>query len=493
MSRLLDSLAKDPKKLMIAIIAAYFTIFLALAILKHESFHSTAFDLGIFDQNVWMFSKGHSAVNTVNGFQPFADHIQPILFIPAAIYKFVDSPIVLLVLQVAMISLGAIPLYLLAKKKLGGKIAAAFVFAYFMYSPTQYLTLFDFHTEAFLILFLLFAIYFLIEKSTGWLFVFLFLAGLTKEYIPIIFLFFAAYMLIMQKRKKAAAAAALIGIAWLALNYGIVLNSYQYNSLHIYQGYYGSQATLGGKIASIITGLFTIDKIGYTFLMLFPLAGLSLLGIELLPFAAPGLALVLLKSSTTYKSIITHHTAFIMPFLFAAAVMGFQRAVRIFGEKRKKILTIALLLCSIASFAAYGPFTVLYNANTFNAWSSHAKSGHELLKNIPQDAVVSATTWAVPHLSERSKIYMFPAPFIYYGSDLPEGQKAQWLDTTPDYVVLDTSRKDIMLDDKLIQAQSCELAMTGRYTITYDKNGWILLKRSAEGKNAADRLCAQTR
>ncbi|MEK6837036.1 MAG: DUF2079 domain-containing protein, partial [Nanoarchaeota archaeon] len=70
----------QPAKLMLAAVAAYFIIFSALSVLKHEAFNSTAFDLGIFDQNVWMFSNGQNFVNTVNGFYPFADHIQPILY-----------------------------------------------------------------------------------------------------------------------------------------------------------------------------------------------------------------------------------------------------------------------------------------------------------------------------------------------------------------------------------------------------------------------------
>ncbi len=481
-------------KLMIAAVAAYFVIFSALSILKHESFNSTAFDLGIFDQNVWMFSKGQNFVNTVNGVYPFADHIQPILYAVAPLYKLAATPLLLLILQAAAISLGAIPLYLLAKRKVEEKIAVILVTAYFLYPPTQYFTLFDFHTEAFLVTFLLFAIYFLEKKSTLWMFTFLFLAGLTKEYIPIIFIFFAAYMFIIQRRVKVAAVAALIGAAWLFLNYGIIINSYQYNAFRVYAEYYGGNTTLLGKISAVVAGLFTVDKAGYVLLMLLPLAGLPLLGIELLTLSIPGFALVLLKSSTTYKSIITHHTGFILPFLFAAAIPGFKRAVAIIGEKRKKAVTAAVIILSMASFILYGPFTVLYNFNTFNAWSTHAEAGRELMKIIPAgaDVVVSATTWAVPHLSERRWIYMFPGPFIYFAGEFPEEQVAEWFSQAPDYVVLDTSRKDIMVDTKLISEQSCNVAKSGKYGIVYDKDGWVLLERSARGADPVKRLCGST-
>ncbi len=476
-------------KLLVLAVAIYFAVFATLSILRHESFHSTAFDLGIFDQNIWMFSNLQNSVNTVNGFYPFADHIQPILFITAAIYRLAASPATLLALQAALISLGAIPIYLIARKK-AGKMAWAFVIAYFLYPPTQFLTLFDFHTEAFLVPFLLFAIYFLIEKKTRLTLAFLFLAGLTKEYIPVMFIFFAGYMLAFQKRPKASAVAATIGAAWLYINYGMILPAYEYNSLNIYADAYGGSTTLIGKLTGAAAGLLSIDKIGYAFLMLAPLAGLSLLGPELLLLSAPGFALVLLKSATTYKSVITHHTAFIMPFLFAAAISGFGRALALIGEKRKGLLAAMIVLSSAASFAAYGPFTVLYNADTFNAWSEHAKAGREAIKMIPPDAAVSATTWAVPHLSERSQIFMFPAPFSYYGK-LPEKQLKAWLNSTPDYVILDTSRKDIMLDDSIVKPEECNVAKSGSYSAIFDKDGWVVLERSAKGTSPAGRLCQQ--
>lgn len=478
-------------KLTIAAVAAYFLIFSALSILKYESFNSTAFDLGIFDQNVWMFSQGQTFINTINGFYPFADHIQPILYAVALLYKFAATPVLLLILHAAAVSLGAIPLYLLARKKLGEKIAVVFAIAYLIYPPTQYLTLFDFHTEAFLVTFLLSAVYFLETKSTPWMFAFLFLAGLTKEYIPVIFIFFAAYMLIVQKRAKAAAAAALIGAAWLFANYGIILDSYEFTSLHLYTESYGGDTSLAGKAAATASGLLSINKSGYVLLMLLPLAGLPLLGIEFLIFSIPGFALVLLKSSTTYKSVINHHTGFILPFLFAAAVLGFKRAVSIAGEKKKKLITAALIILSVASLVSYGPFTALYNFGTFNAWSSHAKAGRELVKIIPAnaDVAVSATTWAVPHLSERKWIYMFPAPFANYDKSYPEKQVAEWFSRPADYVVLDTSRKDVMLDAKLIAEQSCNVAKSGNYSVVYDSDGWVLLEKSARGTDPVKRLC----
>lgn len=492
-------IAIKQNKLLAAAVIAYFVIFTALSVLKHESFHSTAFDLAVFDQNVWMMSQGRMGINTVNGFIGLADHVQPILFIPVMLYKLFPTPIVLIVLQVLMISIGAIPLYFIARKKLGHTVAMLFVLAYFLYPSIQHQTLFDFHTESFLIPFLMWAIYFLIEKSMKGVFISLFLAGLTKEYIPLVFIFFAAYILIFYRKPKAAAALSILAIVWLWLNYGIIINSYEFTPLHIYSGYYGGNVTLLGKIFAAIAGLFTIDKIGYVALMLIPLAGLSILGPEFFALSAPGFALVLLRANVKYSAVTYHHTAFMLPFLFAAAVIGFERAARILGKGRRKFVAVALIIAAVAAFLVYGPFTVRYNAETFDAWGEHAKAGREMLAMIPDDAAVSATSLAVPHLSRRDSIYMFPAPYTFsvppeYYWELPEKQMAQWFNTFPDFVVLDTSRKDVMLSDQVIRRQSCLVAGSGNYSLAYDSEGWVLLQKTATAANssiaeATKRLC----
>jgi hypothetical protein len=50
-----------------------------------------AFDLGIFQQGVWLLANGYTPFVTVRGWHLFADHFSPILFAFAPLYKILGS------------------------------------------------------------------------------------------------------------------------------------------------------------------------------------------------------------------------------------------------------------------------------------------------------------------------------------------------------------------------------------------------------------------
>lgn len=49
-------------------------ILLLSSSLRHELFQSTAFDLGIFDQAIYLISQGQSPITTIQGFHILGDH-----------------------------------------------------------------------------------------------------------------------------------------------------------------------------------------------------------------------------------------------------------------------------------------------------------------------------------------------------------------------------------------------------------------------------------
>jgi uncharacterized membrane protein len=55
---------KDRKFLIISVLAVTF-IYSSLSILRHLHFRSGAYDLGIFDQAVWQYSRFHPAYDSV--------------------------------------------------------------------------------------------------------------------------------------------------------------------------------------------------------------------------------------------------------------------------------------------------------------------------------------------------------------------------------------------------------------------------------------------
>lgn len=77
--------------------------------LRHELFQSTAFDLGIFDQVVYLISKGEPPISSFMGFHILGDHAALIFYPLALLYKIYRSIYWLFAVQAFALALGAWP------------------------------------------------------------------------------------------------------------------------------------------------------------------------------------------------------------------------------------------------------------------------------------------------------------------------------------------------------------------------------------------------
>ncbi|HEY9647057.1 MAG TPA: DUF2079 domain-containing protein, partial [Chroococcidiopsis sp.] len=82
-------------------------ILLACSSLKHGLFHSTAFDLGIFDQAIYLISQGLPPQSSIINMHILGDHAAPIHYGLALLYWLYPDVHWLLVVQAVGLSLGA--------------------------------------------------------------------------------------------------------------------------------------------------------------------------------------------------------------------------------------------------------------------------------------------------------------------------------------------------------------------------------------------------
>src|SRR5438552_12725540 len=109
------------RPLLWAAMAAYATAFAALSVLRHEAFETGRFDVGNMVQAVWSTAHGHLLRMTdLHGEQisRLAAHVDPILVLFAPLWWIWPSPNMLLVVQAAAVAVGAVPVFLLARKQL---------------------------------------------------------------------------------------------------------------------------------------------------------------------------------------------------------------------------------------------------------------------------------------------------------------------------------------------------------------------------------------
>lgn len=157
MKQILNKLKNHFKKNYIiyffALILIYFlSSYLYLVITNHNTFRTTGWDLGLYDQDVWNFSRFRNAISTVKpeqgGRMPaLGDHLEFSLALLAPLYWIWNSPYCLLVFQVLCYIGGAIGLFCLARLKLRNKILTILVPVIFLaFEGTQRALDFDFHT-----------------------------------------------------------------------------------------------------------------------------------------------------------------------------------------------------------------------------------------------------------------------------------------------------------------------------------------------------------
>src|SRR5467141_3528827 len=118
-----DLVVRHEARFAIGLAAAYFLLYSTLSVLRHASYHSFGFDLGLFDQVFWNTTQGRPFESTMSQALPvphslLGDHFSPIFLLLMPFYFAFPHPETLLVLQTLALALGAWPVYLLARLKL---------------------------------------------------------------------------------------------------------------------------------------------------------------------------------------------------------------------------------------------------------------------------------------------------------------------------------------------------------------------------------------
>jgi len=146
------------------VIIAFAIVFAALALNRHAAFESNGFDLGNVNQAIWNTAHGRpfAFTNMAPLSNRLALHVEPILFLFVPFYWLgIGGPQLLLVVQALIVALGAWPLYLIARPKIGANGALITGVVYLLYPALEAAVLFDFHAVTLAPTFLLFAFYFL--------------------------------------------------------------------------------------------------------------------------------------------------------------------------------------------------------------------------------------------------------------------------------------------------------------------------------------------
>jgi uncharacterized membrane protein len=426
-----------PGRLVGCAVALHAAIFALVAVLRHRTFESGRFDLGNMTQAVWSTAHGDVlSVTDLHGEQisRLGAHFDPVLAALAPLWWLWPSPELLLAVQAVAVAVGAIPLYLLARRHLDGRAAAALALAYLLLPPVQWLTVSDFHPVA-LAAPLLLAAWLCLDAGRLLPFALFAAAALTtKEHVGLAVAALGVWYA-LERRRHAAGAAIALAAGTFALVAALVVVPAFAPAGHAMEGRYDDPALDARDLA-------------YAARLLLPLALLPLAAPLALLVALPELALNVLSSTVTQTSVRTHYAATIAPALAVAAVFATARLGR-----RTAYLALAAAAAGAVALGPLGRIDV--RAGERDAILRQA------VATVPDGAAVTATNALGAHLSERRRIFSFPVL-----------REAEW-------AALDTRRLTHLdsLDGARARPALAALRASPEWRLVFARDGVLVLRR----------------
>ncbi|TSA19232.1 MAG: DUF2079 domain-containing protein [Betaproteobacteria bacterium] len=490
MSVVLKRFALWPKYLLIGFAVLFFILFTAKGLLIHGNMGTSAYDLGIFDQAFWRYSRFLDQFNTVRGLPILGDHFSPIAFVFAPLYWLVPTVAWPIAVQTFSVALGGVILFYLVLARLSGLpwLALGFALSYFLHPAVHNTLLWQYH-EIVLASGLYLGLIWCYVKDRWWPFVFIiFLLLACREDMPFTLAAFGCLALTEKRWRYGIVSICLAVLWWLMVVKWLM-------PLFNGQGYFRHvQGTLGMLFANWHNPRFYLERLSdprsmmYLWQVFFPFGFLAMLSPRFLLPALPTLAAnVLIGGYNT--QIGYHYSVSVMPFLFWGALESIRAHRQLFDLDKGRAAIVRVgaltLACVSASGWFYFQYSVLYLGrfpDQWNALSANASKRHLLAsidRNFP-NLGISASDFLLPHLSHRELIYLFPNPWQirYWGI---AGEKPHH----PNAVDLIVLNRDLYSESpELIDY----LVDSGIFHRDRDESGIMVLRRlrpEAEDRNQA--------
>ena len=253
-------------------------IFFICSSLRHAFFYSTGFDLGIYDQVVYLISQGESPISSFLGYHHLGNHAAWAVYPLGLFYMIYPDVHWLLLLQAICLALGSWPTWCLARLAgLNQGQAVAIAISYLLHPVIFNLNLFDFHPEVMALPAILGAILAARLKRIFWFCIAIIWVLGCKAVLSLTVAFIGVWLLAFEKRKFCGLIALFLGILWfIIVTQGII----PFFSGEEVAGV-GRYSYLGDSVGEIIINIFlqpravlgkilSWETIKYIFLLFLP-------------------------------------------------------------------------------------------------------------------------------------------------------------------------------------------------------------------------------
>lgn len=415
---------------------------------RHDRFGTFGFDLGIYDQAIWLLSRLHDPFITVRGLEAYGHHVNVVLLLLAPFYRLGAGPHFLLFVQIAAQASGAAAVFLLARDLIGDRwIAVALGLVYLLHPTSQWLVWEFFHPDAVAIGPLLFAYWAAREWRWGWFAFAAVVAAMCKEDVALVLVVFGLLIAWRGDRRIGLGVSA-GSLAWYVVATRVII-PWQNGIGPFYDTFFGTLGTTPWQVAvnSVHHPHATWkivnqhDRYEYLWRMLAPVAFVPFISPTSFAIAFPMLAVNLLSSFPYTRDAHFHYSALVLVGITIATVEG---VARIPTRHARRALVVVILATSVATTIAWGPSPVGVEYRR-GWWPLHADARQAVneaaIREVPPGAAVSASYSYVPHLTHRVRVYEFPVPW----RDINWGVRGEHLDDPAlvQWIVVDRRLLDV--------------------------------------------------
>lgn len=380
-------------------------ILFACSSIRHALFQSGAFDLGIYDQVVYLMSQGEPPISSILGFHHMGNHAAWAVYPLALLYKIYPDVHWLLAVQAVALAMGALPTWYLARQAgLKNAQAVAIVMAYLLYPVIFNANLFEFHPEVMAVPVLLGAVLAArLDRMIWFCLSIIFVLG-CKAVLSLTVAAMGIWLLVFEKRRFAGAFALCAGIAWFLIASQAIIPFFSGNQPAAVERY----GYLGNSVPEIVSNL--VQKPGLVFSKVLSQRTLEYLGLLVLPVlwgispqhlaplvsAIPAVVVNILATKQMQRDLIHQYSLPVVPFLILATISALAAGKGWLRSQRAIILWSLLAFLALAKF---GFFWTIY-LGSLDTW----QATREAIAQIDTKAGVLTTNRMAPHLTHRRLI-----------------------------------------------------------------------------------------
>jgi len=389
-----------------------FLFFLIQHLFKHFGFNTHYFDLYFKDHTTWNLTQGQGLYLSIHNKPFFADHFYPIFYAISLLYFIKATPVWLFIIHALCLTLTALPILKLAKNTFGKKgmlITFGLMLAYY---PFRRANLDYLHGEVVMAPLIAWICYFLYYNRFTPAILLTLLFALTKETAAVILVMLGLYITIFKKRAKLGLTITLYGIAWGLFIFKVFFPHFQEEGY----AYISRYSHLGDSFKTILQTLLThplyvlkhllsLQNIGYLFGLLAPLCFLPLFS----GFIVIGFGVLLqnmLSDVPSMTDIGAHYSIQLIPILFIGAIATLKK-IQV-SSQEKWTATCRFLKPMVLFFVSLNLLAFIFMDIRVFILSPQVKQNYDLIKQVPPQATLSASSRFLVHTHYRPHITFFP-------------------------------------------------------------------------------------